>query len=140
MTLLDRIKILCDAKGETLASLERQLHFGNGTIRRWGDAIPSGDKLSKVADFFNVSVDYLLGRTDNGSSSEESIKWVMPTNESSIPCFQKKAYTTLACEILQNSIDAIGRDGSVIHRDLSDEQFAAMIAILSQLPDASGDL
>ena len=62
MTLLDRIKLLCDAKGETLASLERRMDFGNGTIRRWGDTTPSGDKLVKVADYFNVSVDYLLGR------------------------------------------------------------------------------
>lgn len=62
MTLSERIRQLCDAKGETLASLERKLDFGNGTIRRWGDTVPSGDKLVKVADFFNVSVDYLLGR------------------------------------------------------------------------------
>lgn len=62
MTLLDRIKQLCEQKGETLASLERRMDFGNGTIRRWGDTTPSGDKLAKVADFFNVSVDYLLGR------------------------------------------------------------------------------
>ena len=25
---------------------------------------PSGDKIQKVADYFNVSTDYLLGRTD----------------------------------------------------------------------------
>lgn len=72
MTLLDRIKILCDAKGETLASLERKMDFGNGTIRRWGDTTPSGDKLAKIADFFNVSVDYLLGR--------ESVQ-AIPTND-----------------------------------------------------------
>ncbi len=65
MTLLDRIKHLCDIKGETLASLERKMDFGNGTIRRWGDTTPSGDKLAKVADFFHVSVDYLLGRENN---------------------------------------------------------------------------
>lgn len=72
MTLLDRIKLLCDAKGETLASLERKMDFGNGTIRRWGETTPSGDKLAKVADFFNVSVDYLLGR---------EINTVSPTND-----------------------------------------------------------
>lgn len=62
MTLLDRIKSLCDGHGETLASLERKMDFGNGTIRRWDNTIPSGDRLSKVADFFGVTVDYLLGR------------------------------------------------------------------------------
>lgn len=68
MTLLDRIKQLCEQKGETLASLERKMDFGNGTIRRWGDTTPSGDKLSKVADFFHVSVDYLLGRDASDSA------------------------------------------------------------------------
>lgn len=60
--LLDRIKTLCDERGETLASLERKMDFGNGTIRRWDNITPSADKLSKVADHFHVSVDYLLGR------------------------------------------------------------------------------
>lgn len=63
MTLTEKIRHLCDEKGETLASLERKMDFGNGTIRRWDTTVPSGDKLSKVADFFHVSVDYLLGKT-----------------------------------------------------------------------------
>lgn len=64
MTLLENVKYLCDTHGETLASLERKMDFGNGTIRRWDNATPSGDKLAKVADYFHVSVDYLLGRDE----------------------------------------------------------------------------
>ncbi|MDU7338574.1 MAG: helix-turn-helix transcriptional regulator [Clostridium sp.] len=60
--LVDKIKKLCDERGETLASLERELGFGNGTIRRWDVTVPSGDKLTKVADFFSVSIDFLLNR------------------------------------------------------------------------------
>ena len=26
---------------------------------------PSADKIEKIADYFNVSVDYILGRTNN---------------------------------------------------------------------------
>lgn len=62
MTLLDKIQTLCDEHGETLASLERKMDFGNGTIRRWGNTVPSGDRLAKIADYFKVTVDYLLGR------------------------------------------------------------------------------
>ena len=36
--------------------------FGNGTIVKWDKASPNSEKLSKVADYFHVSVDYLLGR------------------------------------------------------------------------------
>lgn len=72
MDIVDLIKNLCDDRGETLASLERKLDFGNGTIRRWSNKLPSGDKLEKVADYFNVSVDYLLGReqTDTNRTLE----------------------------------------------------------------------
>ena len=62
MTLVEKVKALCEAHELTFAALERRLDFGNGTIRKWDNATPSGDKLAKVADFFNVSVDYLLGR------------------------------------------------------------------------------
>lgn len=62
--LLDRIKILLKERSMTLAELERKLNFGNGSMSRWNKSTPSGDKIQKVADYFNVSTDYLLGRTD----------------------------------------------------------------------------
>lgn len=64
MTLLTRIKMLCLQNNTTISKLEKELEFGNGTISRWDNATPSGDRLAKVADRFNVSVDYLLGRDD----------------------------------------------------------------------------
>lgn len=68
--LINRLKELCDKHGETFASLERRMDFGNGTIRRWANTTPSADKLAKVADFFGVSVDYLMGRTDDDSDNQ----------------------------------------------------------------------
>ena len=70
MTLLGRIRRLCETTGDTLASLEKKLGFGNATIRKWDDATPSGDRLSKVADYFGVSVDYLLGRESPSDKSD----------------------------------------------------------------------
>lgn len=75
MTLTEKIRRLCEEKGETLASLERKMDFGNGTIRRWDTTVPSGDKLSKVADFFHVSVDYLLGKTSFRNAHEMIEYW-----------------------------------------------------------------
>lgn len=48
----------------TVAELERALNFGQGSISRWAKSAPSADKIQKVADYFDVSTDYLLGRTD----------------------------------------------------------------------------
>ncbi|HFI0513980.1 TPA: transcriptional regulator [Streptococcus suis] len=65
MGILDKIKVLANEQALTLAELERKLDFSNGSLRKWDTSTPSGDKIEKVADYFNVSTDYLLGRTDN---------------------------------------------------------------------------
>ena len=63
MTVKDRIKELASERSISIAELERKLDFSNGTINKWNKQVPSSDKLAKVASFFNVSTDYLLGRT-----------------------------------------------------------------------------
>lgn len=42
------------------------LGFGNSTFTVWKKrgTTPSSEALAKIADYFNVSVDYLLGRAD----------------------------------------------------------------------------
>ncbi len=62
MTLKERIKKLANSEGLSLPKLEEELGFGGGTISRWDKSAPSADKLAKIADRYNVSVDYLLGR------------------------------------------------------------------------------
>lgn len=71
----DRIKQLCEEHGITIAELERELGFSNSTIRKWGQGIsPSIDKIVKVANRFDVSVDYLIGMSDVRGSVAEIIK------------------------------------------------------------------
>jgi len=65
--MLERIKGLADKSETTLAQLERELRLGNGTIRRWESSPPSVDKLQRVAEYFNVSIDFLLGHEDINS-------------------------------------------------------------------------
>lgn len=69
MTLRDRIRDLANAKGMSLPVLEATLGFGNGTIVRWDKSSPTAEKLQKVADYFNVSTDYLLGREQMNEST-----------------------------------------------------------------------
>lgn len=59
---LTRTMELIEKKGMSVRGLERALGFGNKTISKWEEHIPSVDKVVMVADYFNVSVDYLLGR------------------------------------------------------------------------------
>lgn len=64
MSLVKRIKGLCDEKKVTFAEVERQIGISNGQIRRWDNVSPKSETLQKIADYFDVSTDYLLGRTE----------------------------------------------------------------------------
>lgn len=61
-TIIDTIKFLCKQKGITIKELEVQTELSNGTIGKWSSCSPKTDSLTKIADYFNCSVDYLLGR------------------------------------------------------------------------------
>ena len=71
--LLENVKKLCESKGITVAQLERDICLSNGSIRKWDESIPSVDKLAKVADHFNVSTDYLIGRNEISLSADSKI-------------------------------------------------------------------
>lgn len=64
MSLLEKIQNLCKEEGINPSKLEIELGFGKGTLYKWDKSSPNTDKLSKVADHFNVSVDWLLGKTE----------------------------------------------------------------------------
>lgn len=59
-----RVKELCKTRGISVVELEERVGFGKNSIYSWKKNKPSAEKLEKVADFFNVSTDYLLGRTN----------------------------------------------------------------------------
>ena len=57
---MSNITNLCRNKGISIAKLEKELGFGNATIRMWAKASPSVEKVKAVADYFGVSVDQLI--------------------------------------------------------------------------------
>lgn len=69
MTAFDRLKLLCEKQGISVNDLEEKLGIGRNSLYSWKKNIPKGTNLIKVADYFEVSTDYLLGRTDNPSST-----------------------------------------------------------------------
>lgn len=64
MDIVEKIRMLCNEKVMTIAELERNLGLGAGTVSRWNVRVPGVDKVQKVADYFSVSTDYLLGRVE----------------------------------------------------------------------------
>lgn len=64
MTAFDRLKKLCDEQGISVNTLEERLDIGRNSLYSWKKNTPKGTNLIRVADYFDVSTDYLLGRTD----------------------------------------------------------------------------
>lgn len=71
MNTVDTILTLISEHGITKNKLLLDLGLGKNSFVNWTDrgTSPSGETLSKIADYFNVSVDYLLGRTASRHSA-----------------------------------------------------------------------
>lgn len=59
------VKNLCEKQGISLNTLEEKLELGKNSLYGLKRNQPSAERLQQIADYFNVSTDYLLGRTDN---------------------------------------------------------------------------
>ena len=74
MDIVQRIKDLLPHNGVTnLSDLERTCDVSNGTIAKWrtGTHKPSTRTLHKIAEFLNVSTDYLLTGADYAAPALE---------------------------------------------------------------------
>ena len=62
-----RLKEIRKSKGITQLKLAMDLNMNQNTISRYetGEREPSINELIKIADYFNISIDYLLERTNN---------------------------------------------------------------------------
>lgn len=63
MNTYEIIKELAAERHLSVSELERKLSLSNGSISKWAKSKPNTKYIEKVADYFNVSTDYLLGRT-----------------------------------------------------------------------------
>jgi len=64
--IIDRIKELLKSDGLTQCKLASGIGVNQSTVCNWlnGKKEPSIESLWKLADFFDVSVDYLIGRKE----------------------------------------------------------------------------
>lgn len=55
------------------SKMMKELGFSNGLFSQWksGQQKPSVDKLQKIAEYLNVSLEYLLGKTNNPMQSNQ---------------------------------------------------------------------
>ncbi|MEA4993361.1 MAG: helix-turn-helix transcriptional regulator [Oscillibacter sp.] len=71
MTSVEKILVLIEQHGITKNKLVNDIGLSKNTFGNWisRGTSPSGDDLAKIADYFHVSVDYLLNRETPSASS-----------------------------------------------------------------------
>lgn len=70
--LYTRIIELCERNNISITKLEKECEFSNATIKKWKDtSTPGIDKVQRIARYFGVTTDYLLGNTNIPTPIEE---------------------------------------------------------------------
>jgi transcriptional regulator with XRE-family HTH domain len=66
MKFTEVVRILINGRGINRNKMLKDLGMGTGTFTTWErrGTIPSAETVLKIAEYFNVSVDYILGKTD----------------------------------------------------------------------------
>ena len=75
---------LCKEREVTPSQVSRGTDISTATLTSWkkGKYTPKQDKLQKIADFFNVSVDYLMtGKEPEQDFSDESVHLIAQISE-----------------------------------------------------------
>ncbi|MCL2852324.1 MAG: helix-turn-helix domain-containing protein [Defluviitaleaceae bacterium] len=74
--IADRIKELRKSKGLSQREVGEAIGITERSYRRYeaGDMDPSATNIVNLADFFGVSADYLLGRTNHWQDDSGNIK------------------------------------------------------------------
>lgn len=70
---IERLTLLSKEKGTTRKELCKYLGIGINQIKRWEDsgAVPNPCILAAIAEYFGVSVDYLLGKSEQKEKPSE---------------------------------------------------------------------
>jgi phage transcriptional regulator, cro/CI family len=69
----EKIKELAKKRGKSLGQVEEDLGYGRNTLYKIKNSTPNAERIAEIANYFNVSTDYLLGRTDNPAISSDLV-------------------------------------------------------------------
>ena len=60
MGIYDKIKRLCKEKGVSVSAVERELGFARGSLCKIDKNKPSGDRITKLANYFGKPLDFFV--------------------------------------------------------------------------------
>ncbi len=78
MTFWERFFNLCIEHGTKPNPVAKELGFSSATVTQWKKGSePSGKSVAKIAEYFNVSTDYLLGKEESRRSTDDELKFAL---------------------------------------------------------------
>ena len=83
MDMKERVQELCKTNGISVSELANTLGFGNGYISKLGQSTPHTSKIKLIADYFNVSIDYII------TGEEKSVPTFSPDHIELISAYDK---------------------------------------------------
>ena len=70
----DRLKKLCDQKGISTYKACTDIGLNRAAVAKWKNgSIPGGATAAKLANYFGVTTDYLLGKETEKSPTEQTL-------------------------------------------------------------------
>ena len=69
----EKVRELAKKQGLSLNQVEEKLGYSKNTLYSLKRQKVSSERLQEIADYFNVSTDYLLGRTDNPTIAKDTV-------------------------------------------------------------------
>ena len=84
-----RLKEIRQIKGLKASDVAEKLSITKNSLSEWesGKRIPPCERIIQLADFYNVSVDYLLGRDEDFDTNNDSVR---PISKSTLSIFDGK--------------------------------------------------
>lgn len=126
---------LCNKAQKSPNCVAADLGFSSSVCTVWKKgAVPRDATIKKIADYFNVTADYLLGNVDLPFLFKDE-KGLFDFDLYALTETEKPTPVSGSGPD-KNVIKIAGRDGSFVERKLTDEQMAALRLIIDQLPDA----
>jgi len=95
VNIIDRIIALLAEKGVSAAQMSRDLGFSNAVFSYWKKRKqkPSTDKLVAMAEYFGVSLDYLVGRESEDKHFRVGVTPETKKEKNKVKTFEFRNYT-----------------------------------------------
>lgn len=130
MDFKSRLISLRKSRGLTQERLASDLDIPTTTVRRWESVgiPPKRERLEMLADYFRVSVDYLLGRTDDPTPPGEKSIDITVIREAAEAYVSNKSHADARLNDAETTIKLIEEEARKLGMSPTDAEFQKLLS------------